>query len=89
MSIKVNCVNEKLAKQQLKNAPKELQEYVNALEASNERWKFVNDEALKKIREQAKIISSNPVLADSLPLHTCKYCGVETTQSDDECYKKP
>lgn len=63
MSIKVNCINEKLAKQQLKNAPKELQEYVNALEASNERWRFVNDEALKKIREQTKNISSNTVLA--------------------------
>ena len=22
-------------------------------------------------------------------LHTCKYCGVETTQPDDECYAKP
>jgi|688.fasta_scaffold870724_2 hypothetical protein len=22
-------------------------------------------------------------------LHICKYCGVETTQSDDECYAKP
>jgi len=21
-------------------------------------------------------------------LHICKYCGVETTQSDDECYAK-
>jgi hypothetical protein len=21
--------------------------------------------------------------------HICKYCGVETTQSDDECYKRP
>lgn len=62
MSIKVNCVNEKEAKAQLKKAPKELQEYVKALEASNEQWKYVNNEALKKIREQAKIISSNPVL---------------------------
>ena len=22
-------------------------------------------------------------------LHKCKYCGVETTQPDDECYAKP
>jgi hypothetical protein len=22
-------------------------------------------------------------------LHICKYCGVETTQPDDECYAKP
>jgi hypothetical protein len=22
-------------------------------------------------------------------LHICKYCGAETTQSDDECYAKP
>jgi hypothetical protein len=22
-------------------------------------------------------------------LHTCKYCGAETTQPDDECYAKP
>ncbi len=22
-------------------------------------------------------------------IHICKYCGAETTQSDDECYAKP
>lgn len=83
MSIKVNCVNEKEAKAQLKKAPKELQEYVKALEASNERWKYVNDEALKKILEQAKNISSNHMLADSCRFYeqdnttamNCKHCG--------------
>ena len=24
-----------------------------------------------------------------LPTHKCKYCGVETTQPDEECYAKP
>lgn len=67
MSVQVNCVNEKKAKAKLKNCPIEVQEYVKALEASNERWKYVNDEALKKIREQAKIISSNPVVMLPLP----------------------
>lgn len=57
MSIKVNCVDEKKAKAELKNCPKVVQEYVKALVASNERWKYVNGEALKKIREQAKIMS--------------------------------
>lgn len=82
MSIKVNCVNEKDAKAQLKKAPKELQEYVKALEASNERWKYVNDEALKKIMEQAKIISSKPVLCDSV----CPKCKFEPMIKVDENY---
>lgn len=25
----------------------------------------------------------------AVELHKCKYCGVETTQPDDECYAKP
>lgn len=25
----------------------------------------------------------------SLPEHKCKYCGVMTTQPDEECYKAP
>ena len=55
MSIKVDCINEKLAKEQLKSAPKELQEYVLALERSIKGWKELNDEAMKKIRELTKI----------------------------------
>lgn len=26
---------------------------------------------------------------ESLPEHECKYCGVMTTQPDEECYKAP
>lgn len=26
-------------------------------------------------------------LYNNLHLHKCKYCGVETTQPDEECYK--
>lgn len=47
---------------------------------------LVND--VIKATKQVNFISSSPVLADSLPLHRCQYCGIMTNQSDDECYKK-
>jgi len=47
----VLVVDISLAKEQLKTAPKELQSYVKALEASCERWSQINKEALKKIKE--------------------------------------
>ena len=25
----------------------------------------------------------------SVPLHVCKYCGVETNEPDEQCYKAP
>jgi hypothetical protein len=28
-------------------------------------------------------------LVEKNKLHKCKYCGVETTQPDEECYAKP
>ena len=55
----VHCVDELKAKQQLKKSPKELQEYVSALERSCESWKSVCDDAIKKIKEL-----SNPPLID-------------------------
>ncbi len=50
----VQVINELLAKEQLKEAPKELQEYVNALESSCLRWSEINKEAIKKIKELSK-----------------------------------
>ena len=39
-------------------------------------------------KDERKMGIENGALFDSL-LHTCKYCGVETTQPDDQCYKAP
>lgn len=33
--------------------------------------------------------ASPPSILDEAKEHKCKYCGVMTTQSDEECYKKP
>jgi len=30
-----------------------------------------------------------PCVSGELPPHVCKYCGVETNQPDEECYKRP
>ena len=54
MSLLLDVIFEKKAIEQLKNAPKELQEYVKALERANVRWKEINNEAIKKIKELSK-----------------------------------
>lgn len=54
-------------------------------EDRRDRIDILVDEAATEILK----LVAKPVLADSMPLHTCKYCGVMTNQSDDECYKKP
>jgi hypothetical protein len=50
----VLVINTNLAKEQLKTAPQELQDYVKSLEASCERWSEINKEAVKKIKELSK-----------------------------------
>lgn len=36
------------------------------------------------------LVNKNECISDvSVALHECEYCGAMTTQSDDECYKKP
>jgi len=54
-------------------------------EDNRDRIDILVDEAATEILK----LVANPVLADSLPLHTCKYCGIETTKPDEECYKAP
>lgn len=54
-------------------------------EDGRDRIDILVDEAATEI---LKLIAKL-VLADSISLHTCKYCGVETTQPDEECYKAP
>lgn len=47
----VNEIKLKEVKKKLKECPKEVVEYVEALERSNERWKYLNEQAVKKIYE--------------------------------------
>ena len=41
------------------------------------------------INIKAKNISFNTPVIGSVPLHKCKWCGVEVTTPDDNCYLNP
>ena len=43
--------------------------------------KSINEHVSEQLRLAAVI--------ESLPEHECKYCGIMTTQPDEECYKAP
>ena len=48
----VNTINKTLVKQQLEEAPEELQNYIKALEDANKRWEEINKECIKKLKNQ-------------------------------------
>ena len=54
-------------------------------------WLFSFDGATYKemIRPDCKNFFVNSSVIGSVPLHSCKYCKVETTQPDNQCYKAP
>ena len=54
MSVKVKCIDMTIVKAELKNCPTVIREYVKALEDSNTRWKTINAEALKKLKDCSK-----------------------------------
>lgn len=72
MSVQVNCFDDRKAEAELKKCPKIVRDYVKLLKESNERWQQLTNKAISKMREEAKNISSNPVLCDSLP--PCAKC---------------
>lgn len=54
--------------------------------------KTIAEKGLTQIRYANKIkelSASPPPMPDEAKEHKCKYCGVMTTQPDEECYKKP
>lgn len=52
----VRSIDVKLAKEQLAQAPQELQYYVKAMVGVSEGWERLFQDAMKKIREQAQEI---------------------------------
>ena len=62
-----------------------------------EAWLCFNTEPSKdetaKLRKSIKEHVAEQLrihdVIESLPEHECKYCGVMTTQPDEECYKAP
>jgi hypothetical protein len=54
-----------------------------SVEVKYQYWKEIKDVG----KYTYKIII--PKEEDKQEFHICKYCGVETTQPDDECYAKP
>ena len=43
---------------------------------------------LSEVETEVKKFRIGAVI-ESLPEHECKYCGVMTTQPDEECYRAP
>jgi len=52
--MRVNDIEISEVRLELKNSPKLVQEYVKALERSNQNWQAINNEAIKKIKELSK-----------------------------------
>ena len=57
--MKVISFDDDEIKKQLKNSPKIIQDYVKSLIASNNRWKQINEEALKQIKNISKNVNLN------------------------------
>lgn len=76
----------------------ELQTAIEILEYHQE-WRLGKRDDMihepKKITEALDIVLSEvkkfrlAAVIESLPEHECKYCGVMTTQPDEECYRAP
>jgi hypothetical protein len=64
------------------------QQWVQDINNEKESTNFNEWYASKEVQEQVKNCSI-PAVIESLPEHKCKYCGVMTTQPDEECYKAP
>jgi hypothetical protein len=55
----------------------------------NPTEEIIGAESIKHRIEEAKNISFNTPVIGSVPLHKCKWCGVEVTTPDDNCYLNP
>jgi hypothetical protein len=59
-------------------------EYVRTTDDGEQRGEWKRDFARQVVK-----LFCQPDVIGSLPEHKCKYCGVMTTQPDEECYKAP
>jgi hypothetical protein len=59
-------------------------EYVRTTDDGEQRGEWKRDFARQVVK-----LFCQPAVIESLPEHECKYCGVMTTQPDEECYKAP
>ena len=47
------------------------------------------DEGINKTEIASEVKLETQVIKKNAETHLCKYCGCETTQPDNECYKRP
>ena len=86
--MRVNTINEKQVKQELKNCSKSVKDYIKALENDVYRKQHVINKALAKIKEQSEQliipVSSLP-LNERETIHSAKWTSDDDTNPTLKC----
>jgi hypothetical protein len=58
---------------------------MNDIKETKKQWNDLVEAVAKQSKQQGNC--NLPHVINSDQLHICKYCGAETTQPDEQCYK--